>query len=466
MTRKNLLPAIALLLLAIMAAIAIWPFANERRIMLRDAVNFMKRGMNREAWNELAAARSAKPDDPKVLKLIDIMLLNGLDGTWYRGVKRRGLPIHRFRSRILMLDSSMADSKKTEIKNPFSVHWTGYLDIPLSGTWSIGVSVDDGARLLIDQQAVCDCLSHNGLTRCMDTIHLEKGFHDITLEYANFDGPYSLKVLWTPPDKSRAVSIPPENFYPSSWIQGSDPNLQRGLSAMELGSFDEALKILLKISRTDPGYPKADRAISDLLLGGLEGSYWENTSFKGTPVLIQRDLLIDYTWDYNFNYPVETPSFSARWKGYLRISKAGYYSFATSSDDGSRLFINNKTVVNNWGPHDTRYRQGRPLRLTRGMHPIRLEFADYGGKADLQLYWITPLGKTRELIPASALSPYKRMSPVAAQVHKAKALYEMKLYDKALEYFRTAEKFHPVPSLVVEIKQWEDTLSRLIREGT
>ena len=51
--------------------------------------------------------------------------------------------------------------------------------------------------------------------------------------------------------------------------------------------------------------------------------------------------------------------FSGEWSGKIKIDKAGEYTFATISDDGSRLFINGKQVVDNWGLHGNRKRTGK-----------------------------------------------------------------------------------------------------------
>ncbi len=44
-------------------------------------------------------------------------------------------------------------------------------------------------------------------------------------------------------------------------------------------------------------------------------------------------------------------NFAVRWSGFVRIEKDGKYEFVTESDDGSRLSIDGKVVVNNGGVH-------------------------------------------------------------------------------------------------------------------
>jgi hypothetical protein len=56
----------------------------------------------------------------------------------------------------------------------------------------------------------------------------------------------------------------------------------------------------------------------------------------------------------------EADSFALRFRGYLRVEKAGTYAFQLGSDDGSRLFLNGRTVIDLDGQHP--YLVACPLR--------------------------------------------------------------------------------------------------------
>ena len=85
----------------------------------------------------------------------------------------------------------------------------------------------------------------------------------------------------------------------------------------------------------------------------------------------------------------------------IKIEKDGKYEFATESDDGSRLFIEGKEVVNNGGVHPVQLAKGN-VELKAGDHKLVLEFFQGGGGAACVLGWTVPGGK-RENIPAKAL---------------------------------------------------------------
>jgi hypothetical protein len=70
----------------------------------------------------------------------------------------------------------------------------------------------------------------------------------------------------------------------------------------------------------------------------------------------------------------------AEWTGWLRVDQAGTYRIAIDSDDGSRVWIGDRLLVNNDGLHGMLERSGT-IVLGPGKHAIRVEFFEYGGGA-------------------------------------------------------------------------------------
>lgn len=99
--------------------------------------------------------------------------------------------------------------------------------------------------------------------------------------------------------------------------------------------------------------------------------------------------------------PGDTDSFGIRYNGYIQISTAGNYTFYTSSDDGSKLFIDNTEIVNNDGNHGNRERSGT-VNLTTGLHAIRVLFFENGGNQILTVSYQGP-SISKQNIPFSIL---------------------------------------------------------------
>ena len=70
----------------------------------------------------------------------------------------------------------------------------------------------------------------------------------------------------------------------------------------------------------------------------------------------------------------------------LRIPEGGEFTFQTGSDDGSRLWIDDVMVVDNWGLHGTIYREG-DIQLSKGYHNIKVKMFENGGGASAYANW-------------------------------------------------------------------------------
>jgi len=87
--------------------------------------------------------------------------------------------------------------------------------------------------------------------------------------------------------------------------------------------------------------------------------------------------------------------------GYIRVPSDAVYTFSLTSDDGSRLVINDATVIDHDGPHAASQRSGM-IALEAGYHPMTVMFFQAGGGEALALEMRTaeddePLGLARRL---------------------------------------------------------------------
>jgi hypothetical protein len=102
-------------------------------------------------------------------------------------------------------------------------------------------------------------------------------------------------------------------------------------------------------------------------------------------------------WDQGFPGVAERFEwFAIRYAGAFRIATAGEYAFRLSSDDGTKLVIDGKPVIDNDGQHPPREASGK-VQLSAGDHQMVLEyFQGPRYQINLQL-WVTPPGKPEEL---------------------------------------------------------------------
>ncbi|WP_159076436.1 PA14 domain-containing protein [Flagellimonas amoyensis] len=99
--------------------------------------------------------------------------------------------------------------------------------------------------------------------------------------------------------------------------------------------------------------------------------------------------------------PGDADNFSIRYTGYIQIDTPGSYTFYTTSDDGSKLYIDGTQVVNNDGAHGSQERSGT-ITLTSGLHDITVLFFENGGSENLSVQYQGP-SISKQSIPFSKL---------------------------------------------------------------
>jgi hypothetical protein len=72
------------------------------------------------------------------------------------------------------------------------------------------------------------------------------------------------------------------------------------------------------------------------------------------------------------------------YSGYIKVEKSGMYEFMLTSDDGSKLVIDDENIVINDGLHGMIEQQGSQY-MKKGFHKFELSFFQGGGGAGLQL---------------------------------------------------------------------------------
>jgi len=119
-----------------------------------------------------------------------------------------------------------------------------------------------------------------------------------------------------------------------------------------------------------------------------------------------------YRTDAQLNYPLKSgawaglsgklpQSFAARHIGILLVDSKGTYTFHLSSDDGSRLWIDEALLIDHGGVHEYGSKSAG-IELKAGYHLLRTEFFTRGGKSGLVLEYEGP-GVARQVVPAAKL---------------------------------------------------------------
>lgn len=116
------------------------------------------------------------------------------------------------------------------------------------------------------------------------------------------------------------------------------------------------------------------------------GEYFNNQNLAGAPAVTRQDPIINFAWGLGEPAAgIQTDNFSVRWTRNQYFAE-GRYRFVTATDDGVRLYIDNRLVIDKWQDQGgtawtyTEY-------LQAGLHEIRMEYYDNQYDAAARLDW-------------------------------------------------------------------------------
>lgn len=151
---------------------------------------------------------------------------------------------------------------------------------------------------------------------------------------------------------------------------------------------------------------------------GLNVHYYGNTSLSGTPTYsavepanaLPQGGNFDYQWGTAApNAPTPADNFSARWFGDIFTPQdpptepgkyTGKYWFYTQSDQGIRVSVNGKRIIDNWTSHTSMMDSGSIYLESGKRYSIVVEYYEGTGSANLTLQYQPP-GQLSQVIKTS-----------------------------------------------------------------
>jgi hypothetical protein len=207
-------------------------------------------------------------------------------------------------------------------KDGFSVRWTRRLDLR-PGTYRFSVTVDDGVRLWVDGRLVIDQWRDQSSTTYHADVSVPAGGVQVRMEYYDSLLDAVARLTWVP------------------------------------------------VSQT----------------GGWRGEYYSNMELRGTPALVRDDAQIQFRWRTGSPAPGVIPAdrFSVRWTRQLNL-QPGTYRFTVTADDGVRLWVNNRLVIDAWRVQaPTTYHAD--VQVPSGGVPVVMEYFENTQGATALLSW-------------------------------------------------------------------------------
>ncbi|HEY3782301.1 MAG TPA: glycoside hydrolase family 3 N-terminal domain-containing protein [Fimbriimonadaceae bacterium] len=122
---------------------------------------------------------------------------------------------------------------------------------------------------------------------------------------------------------------------------------------------------------------------------GLKAEYFTNIDLKGEPAFTRVDPSVSFDWGQKApkeGFPLE--NYSTRWTGFLTAPKTSTYTIAATSDDGMRVWINDKLIADQWSTHSAQTVLAH-INLVAGQRvPIKVEYFQGTGDAIAKVGWV------------------------------------------------------------------------------
>jgi beta-glucosidase len=128
---------------------------------------------------------------------------------------------------------------------------------------------------------------------------------------------------------------------------------------------------------------------------GLKVDFFKGANLEGAPIetSVQPNARFEWRGDR------ET---SARWTGTLVAPESGEFGFRFASENGYRVWIGDKLVVDEWGVGDSPSVLSGTIALEKGRkYPLRVEAFQRGQRSSQQLVWSVPSGDGDHAVAAA-----------------------------------------------------------------
>jgi len=121
---------------------------------------------------------------------------------------------------------------------------------------------------------------------------------------------------------------------------------------------------------------------------GLKGEYFNTIDLSGQPVLTRIDPKLDFWWTLFSPHPsINADWFSVRWTGRLIAPVSGRHHLGIEADDGFRLYVDGRLVIDNWKKESFRTIIV-PLELEKDRsYALRIEFYENAGNVKFRFVW-------------------------------------------------------------------------------
>ncbi len=206
--------------------------------------------------------RGQPPKAPVALPPISLGALQpGCIAEFYAGMNHNALGLRKIDTRAVFDDPSQPLWPEAQ-GGWTSRRWTGYIQVPVSGTWIVEVKSVETAHFIIGDTEI-----YEGMGPRSRPVQLKAGIHRFLLEHGHGSPNDTVAISWTPPGSAVAEKLGPGSFYHAMKdYQGvqPQPGFRNALPPVPGAEEGERLPVL-----ADSGHPPQRKGYA------YYSSYWK-----------------------------------------------------------------------------------------------------------------------------------------------------------------------------------------------
>jgi len=262
------------------------------------------------------------------------------------------VPDHvRLESDLQYSSSSQAYSGLDDrFKNNWGGRFSGLIDIPDAGNWTLFITSDDGSELWVDGQSLVTNYGSHGMIERSNYRQLSEGLHDFKIEFFQGGGPHGLQLSWQGPNQSKAL-IPPSAFQVAGDYIPAENNLVHHWD-FEDGSGDYALNSV--------------NNSANFTLNNMNSSNWRTCAdgyclwYDGVDDYVEIDV---DNWLGNFTV--------SQWVWANSTTLPNYSTtFAVDDDSGSNASFQHAVISGEWRLHNNQTHTFGDVQAQRWTHLV------------------------------------------------------------------------------------------------
>ncbi|MGB2862622.1 MAG: PA14 domain-containing protein [Sedimentisphaerales bacterium] len=221
------------------------------------------------------------------------------------------------------------------------------------------------------------------------------------------------ELSWTPGSGAKVHTV----FFGDNFddVNSADVGSSQAGSTYDPGPLESDKTYYWRVDEFDGVETHKGEVLSFTTIGargtGLRGDYYTGENFDKL-VLTRIDPQVDFPWRGSAPDPaVGASNFSVRWAGDVSAQFTETYTFYTITDDGIRVWVNGKLIIENWTNHGDTEDSGTIDLVAGQVYSIEIEYFQAGSGSIAQLGWESSR-TAKQLIPTDLLwLPVKARNP-------------------------------------------------------